>query len=114
MKKGESRKTASFSVLKKIETEKAKRGWSDYQLAQNADINQSILSTWKQRNIEPSLASIEQICKAFGISLSEFFAEEGEKVVLSPEQKEALGLWDSFSPDQRKAFVDLMKKLTVK
>lgn len=114
MKKGESRKSASFDVLKKIEIEKQKRGWTDYQLAQNAEINQSILSTWKQRQIEPSLASIEQICKAFGISLAQFFTEDEECVALTVEQRRMLNAWNSFPSDKREALTELMEKLSDK
>lgn len=114
MRKGESRKAASFNVLKKIEVEKEKRGWNDYQLAQNAEINQSILSTWKQRQIEPSLASIEQICKAFGITLAQFFSEDETSVTLTAEQKRMLKAWNSFSSDKREAFTELMEKLSDK
>lgn len=114
MRKGESRKTASFNVLRKIEAEKEKRGWNDYQLAQNAEINQSIISTWKKRSIEPSLASIEMLCTAFGITLSEFFSEDEGPVVLTSEQKETLDLWNGFLPEQRKAITDLLKAMSEK
>ena len=69
------RDKCEFDVLKKIESERLKRNWSEYTLAQNSNLTQSTISTWYSKQLQPSIASIEKICKGLGISLSQFFSE---------------------------------------
>ena len=110
MNKGEKRSRANFNILNKIREERNKRGWTDYELAENCEIAQSTISTWYNREIEPGVASIEKICSGFGISLSEFFrTSEALPTCLTAEQQEILSLWSKLSPDQRTAVTGLIK-----
>lgn len=102
MNKGEKRSRAEFDILNRIREERDRRGWTDYELAENCDLAQSTISTWYGRNIEPGIASIEKICSGLGITLSQFFQRE-ESVFLSEEEKSILRLWEKLSPEQRKA-----------
>lgn len=103
------REKATFDILKKIDFEKQKRGWSEYQLSVNSGLTQSTISTWNKRKLQPSVASIEKICTGLGISLSEFFNESTEAVHLTEEQKSLLGLWLKLKPVQRKAVISMLK-----
>ena len=51
------------------------------------------------------------ICKAFGITMSEFFCEEDEPVVLTPDQKELLENWSALSPNQKRAVLLLLQNM---
>ena len=51
------------------------RGWSEYRLAKESGVPQSTISNIFNRNYQPSIASLEIICKAFGITLAQFFAD---------------------------------------
>ena len=107
MNKGERRSRADFNILDRIRQERNKRGWSDYELAENSGISQSTISTWYNRNIEPGVASIERICDGLGISLSQFFMEDSGG--LTDEQKEIFELWTKLNPVQRSALKDLIR-----
>ena len=100
MNKGEKRSKAEFDILGRIREERDKRGWTDYELAENCGLSQSTISTWYSRNIEPGIASIEKVCSGLGISLPQFFQRE-EPVFLSEEQKSILQLWSKLSSEQR-------------
>lgn len=100
---------ASFDVLSKIQQERQKRGWTEYNLAKNSDLSQSTISSWYRKNLEPSLASIEKICQGFGITLSQFFSIEEYTNDLSLQQKELLGSWERLSPEQRFALLSLLR-----
>lgn len=63
--------------------------------------------TWRRRNLQPNVASIEKICSGFGITLSQFFQEE-DPVYLTNEQKEILDLWAKLSPVQREAVTKML------
>lgn len=63
-----------MDVVGRIRELNKRRNWSDYRLAKEAGIPQSTLSNLLHRGNIPSLYTLERICQAFGISLSEFFA----------------------------------------
>ena len=96
-----------FDILGHIEQERLARGWSEYALAENSGLTQSTISTWRRRNLQPNVASIEKICAGFGITLSQFFQEE-EPVYLTNEQKEILDLWAKLSPIQRESITKML------
>lgn len=90
-----------MDVIEKIDALREERGWSVNNLAMEAEITQSTLNNIFSRHSEPKLSTLRAICDAFGITLSEFFAEnaderdtDGELLrrvrVLSEEQKNAL------------------------
>ena len=67
------REKPTFDILGRIEQERLARGWSEYALAENSGLTQSTISTWRRRNLQPNVASLEKICSGLGISLSQFF-----------------------------------------
>ena len=102
------REQPTFDILGRIEQERLSRGWSEYALAENSGLTQSTISTWRRRNLQPNVASLEKICSGLGISLSQFFQEE-DSVYLTPDQKEILDLWAKLSPAQRTAVSQMLR-----
>lgn len=98
-----------FDVLKRITELRDARNWTEYRLSTEAEMSQSTISTWYKKNMIPSLASLEKICKAFHITLSQFFAEGEEGFPLTQEQKELLEHWSSLDDQRKKALLTLMK-----
>ena len=66
------------------------RGWTEYQLAERSGLPQSTISSWYRKNMIPSIPSLEKICIAFGITLSQLFAEGDSPVSLTESQKKLL------------------------
>lgn len=87
------------------------RGWTAYRLAQEADIPQSTLSNIFNRPYEPTVSTLEIICKGFGITMSKFFAEDGEPMTLTAEQRETLAHWSKLSIEQQKILLDFLKTM---
>ena len=56
------REKPTFDILGRIEQERLSRGWSEYALAENSGLTQSTISTWRRRNLQPNVASLEKIC----------------------------------------------------
>ncbi len=76
-------------VLKKVTELREERNWSLYRLAKEADISYSTLSNTFHRNNVPSVSTLMRICEGFGITLAEFFDEEGtmpKQLTLSDQQ----------------------------
>lgn len=86
------------------------RGWSRYKLAKNSDLSDSTLSNIFKRNNVPTIPTLEAICKGFGITLSQFFAD-GEMVELTPELKELFDNWLSLTVEQKAALLQLIKSI---
>lgn len=85
-----------MNILDKIVQLRKDRGWSEYQLAEKSGLTQSTISTWYRKDIIPSITSLERVCGAFGISLSQFFLDENDfTVVLTPQQKKTFGICNS-------------------
>lgn len=59
--------------LKKLLLQK---DWSLYRLAAESGLPYSSISNLFRRNTEPTIPTLRLICKGFGISLSDFFADE--------------------------------------
>ena len=75
------------------------RGWTEYRLAKNCGLSESTIANIYRRNTVPSITTLETICKGFGITLSQFFAD-GEMVELTPELKELFDNWVNLTPEQ--------------
>ena len=80
------------------------RGWSEYRLAKESGLSQSTISNLFVRNTLPSIAILEIICKSFGITLAQFFAD-GNFVELTDEQYQFFQRWAALKPEQ-KALID--------
>ena len=84
------------------------RGWSEYRLAKECGLSQSTLANIFRRGTSPSIPTLETICHGFGITLSQFFAEE-EMVELSPELKALFEGWRPLTPQQKEAVLTVMQ-----
>jgi len=98
-------------VLSAITRYRQDRGWSEYQLAERSGLPQSTISSWYRKNIIPTVPSLEKICEAFGITLSQLFASEGSAVTLTPRQKELLDRWDRLDEEQQKIVFQLIDNM---
>jgi len=99
-----------MDVLEKIKMMRTERGWSEYQLAKQAGLPYSTVSSWYKNNITPSISSLEHICSAFGITLSQFFLEKDSVITKLPSgQSDILLRWDKMTKEQQEklaAFID--------
>lgn len=64
-------------------------GWTEYRLAKKSGLPPSTIANIFHRNTIPGISTLETICDAFGISLSQFFSES-DFVSLTPGQTELL------------------------
>ena len=100
-----------MTVLERIVQLREERGWSEYRLSEESGITQSTISTWFRKNVTPTVSSIESICKACNITLSQFFNFDNEPVTLTVTQKELLENWSRLTAEQQRIFLELLKSL---
>ena len=96
-----------MDVSARIEQLLCQRNWSVYRLCKESGLAQSTLSHVFHKDSEPTISTLETICKAFGITLAEFFSD-GEFVPLTKEQRDILDKWAELSDDQRRLVFDLI------
>lgn len=98
-------------ILTAITEYRQARGWTEYQLAEKSGLPQSTISSWYRKNMVPTLSSLEKICGAFGITLSQLFAEDDSPVSLTGSQQKLLQCWSRLSEDQQAVIFALIEKM---
>ena len=76
-----------MDVQKRIRDLMKLRGWTDYRLAKEASLSHSTVTNMFNRNNAPTLPTLEAVCRAFGITLAQFFADEVDPAQLTDEQR---------------------------
>lgn len=97
-----------MDVLERLQKLMDVRGWSMYRLAKESGLTESTISNIYRRNAIPSIVTLESICKGFGITLSQFFAED-EMVELTPELQEVFENWRTLTLEQKDATLAMMR-----
>ena len=65
-----------MDTMRRVNDLISQRNMTLYQLAKISDVSSSTLRNTKRREGQLSIDTIERICAALGITLSEFFAEQ--------------------------------------
>lgn len=99
------------NILDGIDRLRLKRGWTEYELAKRSDMSQSTISTWYRRRQNPTIDSLNKVCAGLGISLSTFFLEGDDPVILTPEEREMLDHWAALSPKQKALILELLENM---
>ena len=91
-----------MDIKEKIEKLRKERGWSLFRLAKESGIYPTTVYNWfNEINATPTREKIEDLCSAFGISVSSFYADV-ETDNLTAEEMELLEAFRKI-PDKKKA-----------
>ena len=100
-----------MDVIGKINELKADYGWSDYTLADKAGVSSSTIANMNRRKTVPSVATLEKICGAFGMTLSQFFDDgAGKELPLTKQEASIIAEWRRLDDGQKKAVRSVMKE----
>lgn len=97
-----------MDTKKRIKELMDERGWTMYMLSKKSGISQTALANMYKRNTEPTIPTLEAICNAFGITLSQFFAVN-QMIELTEEQKQLFDCWISLEPEQKELLLKIIK-----
>lgn len=100
-----------MNVLKKINKIRLERGWSVYRLSVESGISQSTLTNMFNRETLPSITTLECLCNAFGITMSDFFREENSDKQKSDLDLELLNLFSKFSDEEKNSALNLFRSI---
>ena len=97
-------------IADKITSLCEKRDISKYRLSQLSGISQSSLGRIMAQENLPSLITLEKICTALGVTLSQFF-QEGNSENLTEKQKEVLGIWNDLNANEQETVMSMLRGL---
>lgn len=97
-----------MEVIEKIRKLQWERNWTDYKLAQEAGISQSSLATMFTRNTPPKVDTLQRICEAFGITLSQFFLEDEHIEILSEKEKSMILAFRKLPPEKQRLLIEIL------
>ena len=102
----------SMNVSERLKYYMERRGMTIYALAKASGLPwQTVKNLVNQMN-NPTVATVEMLCRGLGITMSQFFSDEEEMISLTAEQKELLEQWNVITEDEKKVFVDLLNLMT--
>ena len=99
-----------MDIQKRIRQFMDEHHWTEYKLAKKCNLSQSTISNIFSRNTIPTVSTIEAICDSFGITVSQFFAEE-DMVELNEEQKELFDKWVLLTKEQKQALFNMIQMI---
>jgi len=81
-----------LEVIQRIHQLNKERNWTDYKLAKEAGISQSTISNITYRGNSPTLFTLEKICHAYGITVSQFFSSGENPLDVNCDSGRDMGL----------------------
>ena len=100
-----------MDVLNKISLLRERRSWTIWKLSEESGVDQSTISAWYKKGRSPSVSSLEKICDAFNITMSQFFSDSDSPVTLALDQQEMLENWSALSKKQKEIVLELIKNM---
>lgn len=99
-----------MDTLERIKQLLTAQGWTKYKLAKESGLAQSTIINIFNHNTVPSIVTLEAICKAFNITLAQFFADD-DMIELSPNLKAFIQEWKLLTAEQKEALMHIMKTM---
>ena len=100
-----------MDILERIRTLRVERNWTEYQLSEKSGIPQSTISTWFRKQNLPTISSLEKICYAFDITLSDFFREETKYNNLNENQIKLIRNFYKLNKAQQESLLVFLEQL---
>ena len=89
------------------------RQWTIYKVAKEAGIPWSTVRNMFKRNTEPSIGTLEAICKGMGMTLPQFFDVENQ-MGLTVEQRQLINQWSKLDEQKKQLISELVNVLNEK
>lgn len=94
-----------FDVIDKVYKLCEKKGYSLYRLAKEANLSQSTIRNMSTKHTVPSIYTLSMICRALGITLSDFFSESEET---SEDEMLFLSCYRKLNPERKKIAAEFL------
>lgn len=90
------------------------RGMNVYALAQASGVSWQTVKNIFTLTSNPSVGTLQKICRGLGVTLSQFFAteEDGNIITLTTEQQHVIDRWNVMPADKQRVFSELLDMLS--
>lgn len=102
-----------MDVKERLQQLMDERGWTIYKVAKEAEIPWSTVRNMFKRNTEPSIGTLEAICKGMGMTLPQFFDVENQ-MGLTAELRQLISQWGKLDERKRRLVIGLLEALNEK
>ena len=104
-----------MNVIERLNELMKQKDLTEYQLAKKANLSLSTIKNIKIRDTVPSFSTLEHICGALDISMSQFFADEStEFYPLTQDQKEFVGNYILLPKEIQDSLRDLVANMNTR
>lgn len=99
-----------MDINKKIQELCYQRHWTIYTLSLESGIPQTTLQSMFNRGSAPKVDTLQVICSAFGITLSQFFNESEDVEVLTESEKKLVDSFRAMPEEKQRALIEFLTK----
>lgn len=97
-----------MNIIDRINELRLIRGWSINNLAMEAGITQSTLNSVLARGTAPKIDTLQCLCNAFGITLSQFFLKDEKTELLNGKENDLLQAFRKLPKEKQQALLDFL------
>ncbi|MBR2030394.1 MAG: helix-turn-helix transcriptional regulator [Clostridia bacterium] len=98
-------------LVQRIDYLRSEQGMTLYQLAQKATLSENTIKSLCKRKSYPNLLTLNRICEALGITLSEFFLYEDGNMRFTKAHLDLIKNYEKVSLQSKALLVELTKLL---
>ena len=102
-----------MDVKARIQQLMSERQWTMYRLAKESGISWSTLRNIFKRDNDPSIYTLECICRGMGMTLPQFF-DVDNRMGLTDEQRQLISRWSRLSDSNKRLVSELVAALEEK
>ncbi len=88
-----------------------KHKMSKYRLAQLTGMSQTAVGNIISKASIPTLPTLEKICDAFGMTMAQFFTDDGTRPDLTNMQSEMMDVWEDLDEYEQKILIKFVRSL---
>lgn len=97
---------------KRLKQLREAKEYSIYRLSKDSDISQGHISDLENGKNQPTIETLKKLLTPMGITLSEFFNEDGEVSVLNDREKEIVTSFRTMNDENAALYLQLGKALS--
>lgn len=97
---------------KRLKQLREAKEFSIYRLSKDSDISQGHISDLENGKNQPTIETLNKLLTPMGITLSEFFNEDGEVAVLNDREKEIVTSFRTMNDENALLYLQLGKVLS--
>lgn len=100
-----------MDVLKRLKNIMNEKGISEYKLSKLSNVPQSTINSMFHKYNNPTIYTLESLCKGLDITMSEFFRQDKDSIEVTNDTKLMILLqeWNQLNMSQNNALLNLLQ-----